>query len=599
MIVDHPPRADGEPTGCSDVSMSESARLMALEAFQILDTFPEEAYDRIVRRVSQFFAVPICLISFVGRDAQWFKAKIGLDIESAPREASFSQAALEADGVYVVEDAAASARFAGHPAVLGAPGIRFYAGIALDVEFGQKIGILCVADTQPRRFDAAAREALADFGALVVDELHLRLRSRRLEAQLAAQREAKEAELRAQQERAEFLAMVTHEVRTPLNAIAGIAALMCESESSARAGALPGAGAGLHAAPGAAALLESTEHLTRLLNEVLDLARIEATGFTFHAEPFELRRTLRCALDVIRPQTAARGIALVLNVDPETPACIVGDRTRVSQIMLNLLSNAVKFTSRGAITVTAALRRTDDGRAELAVGVADSGVGMDADAAQRLFTSFVQAGPAIQAGYGGTGLGLAICQRLIGGMGGRIAAESAPGVGTLIHFTIPCRVPAAGETPEPGALASRDAAQPLRRDAQRVLVADDDAVSRKVLGALLGRLGYRVDAYASGRAALAALREQQFDVAVVDVHMPDLDGFSLAAELRTQSQFGAPVPVIAVTGRPRAADDLRIDRLFSAYLVKPVNVSALDDAIVAILVRRDGVAAHDTSEPLA
>ncbi|AJK46875.1 autoinducer 2 sensor kinase/phosphatase LuxQ [Burkholderia plantarii] len=588
VIVDREDGTRDEEVGGVDAigdgaAAMESKRLVALEALQILNTLPEETYDRIVRRVSQFFSVPICLISFVGRDAQWFKAKIGLDIQSAPRESSFSQAALEADGVYVVEDACRSARFAAHPSVRGAPGVRFYAGMALAVEHGRKIGILCVADTRPRVFDDAAREALKDFAAFVVDELHLRLRSRRLEAELAAKREAEAAALLAQKQRADFLAMVTHEVRTPLAAVAGIASLMCHG-----GGALPDA-------LDAAALLESTEHLTRLLNEVLDLAKLESTGFTFRREPFDLRRELRCVHEVARPQTAARGVALVLRIDPAVPPAVLGDRTRLSQIMLNLLSNALKFTERGEIEVTAAVQPGRDGGSDIAIVIRDTGIGMGPDATRALFSEFVQAGPAIRSGYGGTGLGLAICRRLIHGMGGTIDVESEPGVGTRIRFTVPCAIAPcleAADGPSPVAKAA------LRRGDYLVLVADDDTVGRKIVSAMLGRLGYRVEACASGRAALAALRERPFDVAIVDLQMPDLDGVSLARELRMQSEFGATVPLIALTGQSKS-DDVLVERLFDGYLVKPAGASQLDEAITEILSRRDYAMSCMDSERIA
>lgn len=586
MIVDRVKGADGAGTDGIDPVMAaagatEDERLLALDAFRILHTFPEETYDRIVRRVSQFFAVPICLISFVGRDAQWFKAKIGLDIESAPRESSFSQAALESGDVFVVEDACASPQFAGHPAVIGMPGIRFYAGMALEVEQGQRIGILCVADIRPRRFDAAAREALKDFAALVVDALHLRLRTHRLEAELTAQREAKEAELRAQRERADFLAMVTHEVRTPLNAIVGIASLMCEQ------------GAPQPEALGAAALLESSEHLMRLLNEVLDLVRNEATGFTFRREPFDLRRECRCALDVVRPQTAAKGVELILCVDPSVPARIVGDRTRVAQVLLNLLTNAAKFTGHGSIALQARAEMTGAAYGVLTVEVVDTGIGMDRASVQRLFAHFAQASPEIRSRYGGTGLGLAICQRLIAGMGGAIEADSTPAGGSRIRFTMPFEVP---DAPAPAHPSDALAGHAIARGEHRVLVADDDAVSRRVMLAMLARLGYRVETFGNARDALGALRAEPFDVAIVDIHMPDMDGFSLATELRTQTQFGLPVPVIAVTGLAQADGDARADRLFDAYLEKPASAAVLDRTILAILSRRDGIAPLENVE---
>ncbi|WP_345817292.1 ATP-binding protein (plasmid) [Paraburkholderia sp. PREW-6R] len=555
------------------IDPAEHQRLATLESLQILNTLPEAAYDRIVRRVSEFFRAPICLISLATREDQWFKAKIGVDIDSAPREASFCQAALRQDDVLVIPDATRSEEFHSHPFVLGPPYMRFYAGMPLVIEGGQKVGTLCIIDTIPRVMSASESAALKDFAALVVDELHLRLRTIRLEAELNRRRDIEAAALASQRARADFLAMVTHEVRAPLNAIAGMVEVICaRNESAAQESDID-------------TLRDSTAQLVRMINEVLDLAQLEATGFTFNLQPFDLRRELRRALAVVRPQAANKGLELTLEVDPAVPERLSGDRTRVSQIVLNLLTNAIKFTSQGWVRMTLNAQPDGDARTRVALCVMDSGIGMSTEVARGLFESFSQGAPEMKARYGGTGLGLAICQKLVQAMGGTIACTSSPHVGTAFTCLIPFDVPppdALTETPAP------DARRGVHRADQVILIADDDDVSRKISTALLTRLGYRVEAVASGREALAMLRTQPIDLAVVDINMPDLNGLELARELHEQTEFGLPAPLVAVTGQSKPVDDPRVD-LFDGYLVKPVSATMLDRAIMEILSRRDPV----------
>ncbi|WP_081884952.1 hybrid sensor histidine kinase/response regulator [Paraburkholderia kururiensis] len=563
---------EGDADRTREADASEARRQATLDSLKILHTLPEDAYERIVRRVSEYFDTPGCLISFATRNQQWFKARVGVTIETAPRESSFCQAALETDGVYVVHDATKNPRFAEHPFVVGEPGIRFYAGVALVFGEAQRIGTLCVIDTRPRVFGLAEAAALEDFAALVVDELRLRAQTLRLEAELQRQREAEQAALALQKARADFLAMVTHEVRAPLNAIAGAVSLMCQP-----GGALPDEFA-------AEALRDSTGHLVRLLNEVLDLAKLEATGFTFNYEPFDLRRELRCAVASVKAQTLAKTVNLELDIDAGMPAAVMGDRTRIAQVLMNLLSNAIKFTAQGTVTVSASTRRRDDARIDLVISVTDTGIGIEAAAACKLFGDFEQADAAVRTRYGGTGLGLAICRKLVAGMGGAIEVTSAPGAGSTFTCTIPSMV-ANDVVPTPSGPACT-----FSRSDQLVLIADDDDVSRKVGEALLKRLGYRVEAVSNGRDALAALRTKPFDLAVLDINMPDLDGVSLARELQAQTEFGSPVPLVALTGDARPLDDPRA-AVFDDYLLKPVSPEALDRAIVNVLSRRDCAAA--------
>jgi signal transduction histidine kinase len=265
------------------------------------------------------------------------------------------------------------------------------------------------------------------------------------------------------------------------------------------------------------------------------------------------------------------------------PQCIVGDRTRISQIVLNLLTNAIKFTARGFVRVSVTARAGVGGRTAVTLVVTDTGIGMNGQTAHAAFQNFSQGTPETRLRYGGTGLGLAICQKLVHAMGGTISVDSVPDF----------EVASSGDAPVPHTIDTHA----LCRNDHLVLVVDDDDVSRTVCKALLGRLGYRVETVANGREALAALRTTPFDLAVVDVNMPDLDGFQLARELHRQPEFGLPTPLVALTGTPKPTADQRAE-LFDAYLVKPVNAATLDRAIIQILARRDfAVPLCDSEDP--
>jgi signal transduction histidine kinase/CheY-like chemotaxis protein len=538
---------EGDADRTRDAHASEARRQATLDSLKILHTLPEDAYERIVRRVSEYFDTPGCLISFATHNQQWFKAKVGVTIETAPRESSFCQAALETDGVYVVHDATKNPRFAEHPFVVGEPGIRFYAGVALVFGEAQRIGTLCVIDTRPRVFGPAEAAALEDFAALVVDELRLRAQTLRLEAELQRQREAEQAALASQKARADFLAMVTHEVRAPLNAIAGAVSLMCQP-----GGAEPDAFA-------AEALRDSTEHLMRLLNEVLDLAKLEATGFTFNYEPFDLRRELRCAVASVKGQTSAKTVNLGLDIDASVPPAVMGDRTRIAQVLMNLLSNAIKFTAQGGVALIVEPGIWPN---EISFLVRDTGIGIAAEAQERIFREFEQADEGTVRNYGGTGLGLAISERIVRRMGGRISLESAVGRGSTFEVAIP--LPAA---PEAGASAFT----PPDLVGKPVMLVASETIEAALVSRRLERWGAPVCTVSDLDVARALLPERPWHAILVDHAF----GAEALAALGDAARSHAIHRIVMVTPAARRELPLETMRRFTAYLVKPLRAASL------------------------
>jgi signal transduction histidine kinase/ligand-binding sensor domain-containing protein/CheY-like chemotaxis protein/HPt (histidine-containing phosphotransfer) domain-containing protein len=417
--------------------------------------------------------------------------------------------------------------------------------------------------------------------SLALSEAESRERARRL-AETVDELERSEKEARtANRFKSEFLANMSHEIRTPMNAVIGMTSILASSRLTPEQRDYVGT------------IRSSGESLLALLNDILDFSKIEAGKLTIEAFPFALRPCVEEAVDLLAAQAGRKGLTIGCRVDPAVPAVIESDATRLRQILVNLLGNAIKFTSSGEVLVlvdawSPPLAEPLPGEpVELRFAVRDTGIGISAERIDRLFRPFSQADSSTSRLYGGTGLGLAISRRLAQGLGGRMWVESEPGAGSTFWFTVRCRVSdaslpkgpheseGAGETAAPGL-------PPLR-----ILVAEDNVVNQKVMLLLLQRLGYAADVAADGEETLAALRRQRYDVVLMDVQMPGMDGLEAARRIRDEWPAAERPRIIAVT-----ANALREDRetCLSAgmddYLSKPV----LPEDLRAALSRGVGAA---------
>ncbi len=394
------------------------------------------------------------------------------------------------------------------------------------------------------------------------DQLEAAVLARTAELQVAKER----AEV-ASAAKSEFLARMSHELRTPLNAVLGYAQILRMDEG------LTG-----RQRSGLGIIQSSGEHLLTLIVDILDLARIEAGKTVLESGPVDLAALVRSVADIVRVKAEEKGLVFVIDADPALPSHVLGDEKRLRQVLINLLGNAVKFTHQGHVTLCVRQLGHGAGGARLSFEVRDSGVGISAEAARRLFQPFEQAGDS-NLRAAGTGLGLAISRQLVRLMGGDVQVQSQPGTGSVFWFELTLPL-ADGPDPLP---ATTPLVRGYEGPARRIVVADDVAANRWMLCELLRRLGFDVHEAADGQQALDQVRLVQPDLLLMDVRMPVLDGLQATARLLQDSGTRAP-PVVLVSANASPAD--REKGLAAGavdFLAKPVDHEQLLAVLAAQL----------------
>ncbi|WP_164468216.1 ATP-binding protein [Caulobacter vibrioides] len=376
---------------------------------------------------------------------------------------------------------------------------------------------------------------------------------RTMRASAKAREEAEAQALEASRAKSAFLAMMSHELRTPMNGVLGLAHALRGTKLDAQQSEY-------------LEMIEQSGHgLMTILNDILDLSKIEAGKLNLEVAPFDLRKLALQTRAVWSESARLKGLDLILEVSPSAPPWVSGDATRVRQILMNLVSNALKFTESGRVVI----RLGGEAGGVVTLSVTDTGVGMTAEQIGRLFTPFAQGDASIARRFGGTGLGLSICRQLAELMAGEIIVSSEPGVGST--FTVRLGLPAA-----PPLVAAPARAAVTQLDGARVLVVDDNLVNQTVARTILEAVGAAVAVAGDGHAALARLRIEDFDVVLMDVHMPGMDGVEAVRRIRAGEAGRTDLPVVALTADAMVGDAERLlAQGFDDAHPKPVQPAGL------------------------
>jgi signal transduction histidine kinase/ActR/RegA family two-component response regulator len=526
----HTPRAADDQALA--LVIEDPLRLAALRATQLLGTPPEESFDRLTRLATRVIGAPVSFLSLVDETRDFYKSHSGFGEPLASTRQlegrTFCHFALLADGPLVLDDVTAHAGFADVPTV-HTLGIKAYAGVPLLTNDGHCIGSFCAVDFAPRQWSEQDVLVLSELAHAAMREITLSLALRQAEAATRA--------------KSAFLSNMSHEIRTPMNAILGLTHLMARDTLDAKQRDRLGK------------VDMAARHLLQIINDVLDLSKIEAGKMSLQATDFSLDQLLADCLDLVREPAQQKGLA-VLRDTARLPPRLHGDPTRLQQALLNLMANAVKFTAEGWVRVQGEVLREVGGRLEIRFEVADSGEGISPQAQAQLFNAFEQADGSISRRHGGTGLGLALTRHIAQLMGGDVGVRSVPGQGSTFWFTAwlgpshpgVLTVEPTGDTPAQNSEALLRAGH----SGKRVLVAEDNPVNQEVARGLLESAGLLVDMADNGAHAVELACKQPYALALIDVQMPVMDGMAATRVIR--ECIGQGLPIIAMTANTFGED---------------------------------------------
>ena len=536
---------------------NELERLAALRRYNILDTLPDHAFDDATKLVSYICGVPIAHISFIDATRQWFKSEIGIGVTEVPREISFCQYTIMESEMVEINDTFLNERFKDDPNVTDGFKIRFYAGIPLTTPDGYNIGTICAIDQVSKKLDDNQRNALSIIAKHVINQLELQTKN----IELAKQKKIAERAVLAKDS---FLANMSHEIRTPLNAIIGFTDLLVQSElDDVQRDYID-------------SVQIAGENLLLIVNDILDLSKIESGNLAIDAEPFNLRKTLKHVYNLLKVKVP-KEVEFNLFLDADMPETVVGDQGRLNQILVNLTGNALKFTQEGEVTISVKKVDETDDNYSLRFSVKDTGIGIQEDKLKTIFERFTQAEESTTRKFGGTGLGLNIVKQLIELHNAEIHVKSKKGRGSEFFFVLNYKKANKVET----------AIMPLSKNdlgRLKILLCEDNILNQKLAKSVIHNFGFELDIADNGEEAIELMHKNKYDLVLMDLQMPLKDGYQTTEYIRNEMNLS--IPIVAMTAHSLVGEQERCYKVgMNAYVPKPFKQAVLLKAIKTVMTK--------------
>lgn len=537
------------------IPSNELERLAALKRYNILDTLPDNAFDDATKLVSYICGVPIAHISFIDESRQWFKSEIGIGISEVPREISFCRYTILESKMVEINDTFKNDRFKDDPNVRGGFNVRFYAGVPLTTPDGYNIGTLCAVDHVTKELNEDQRNALRIVAKHVISQLELGTKNVQLDAQ-------KKIAERAVLAKDSFLANMSHEIRTPLNAIIGFTDLLAQTKLNAvqrdYINSVQIAG----------------ENLLLIVNDILDLSKMESGNLTIEAVPFNLKNTLKHVYNLLKIKVP-KEVEFNLFLDADMPEMVIGDEGRLNQILVNLIGNALKFTHEGEVTVSVKMIEETENHYTLKFSVKDTGIGIPPKKLKTIFERFTQAEDSTTRKFGGTGLGLNIVKQLIELQNAEINVKSEQNKGSEFFFVINYKK--SDDTEETIEELTGESLGKLK-----ILLCEDNVLNQKLVKSVMQNFGFELDIAENGEEGIELLLKNEYDLVLMDLQMPIKDGYQTTEYIR--NEMNSTIPIIAMTAHSLMGEQERCYNVgMDGYVPKPFKQPVLLETIKTVL----------------
>ena len=564
---------------------NETARLTQLVSYKLLDTASEEAYDNLATLAASIAGTPVSLISLIDKDRQWFKASYGLSgVSETPRDISFCAHAINQKEIFVVEDTTIDERFKDNPFVTGGLNVRFYAGVPLIDKEGFALGTMCAIGMKPQSLSELQISQLQILAQQVVKLMELKKATIIMQKDYVEimaltksnNEQKKKLELalveanNANQVKSLFVANLSHEVRTPINGIAGVISLLEDSDLSPEI------------ADYVKTIKGSCESLLHVVNDILDFSKIESGKLDIESINVDLTDEIESIIKTIGHNVRKKKLDFKATNDVDLKYYVKGDPYRMKQIFLNLANNAVKFTQAGSVEISFSLIEKEN-KQILKFCVKDSGIGIKREHLKNLFVPFTQADASTTRRFGGTGLGLSIVKQLTDLMNGTVIVHSIQNEGTTFFVEIPFEQTKVVISKKKivNRLSSFNASK--ESNGLKVLMAEDHEVNQAIQKSILEKMGYEVTVASTGVEVLNQLEKNNFNIILMDMQMPDMDGIDCTKKIREQARF-ISLPIIALTANTIKGDRERcIQAGMNHFISKPFNANLLNDMIMELL----------------